>query len=158
MAFSLMKEVVKRWSGKREGAESRGLDSKNGQSLDKASESTWGNDSGRDSFGGIQNLGHTDGRGQGGIAVSKGCNALAQKGFISRVVYSIFPPHSALDSKSYATYRDISIFAILNICFMICVFTPYVIFVSDLEQFNYSYIYATLAVLFGISYCCFSLL
>ena len=155
MAFSLAKEVVKKWRGKREGAESRGLDSKRGQSLGKASESALGNDkaqnlhSRHDSLGGMRNLRYVDSRGQGGIAVSKGCNALAQKGFISRVVYGIFPPHSTLDSKSYATYRDISIFAILNICFMICVFTPYAVFVSDLEQFNYSYMYATLAALFG---------
>lgn len=155
MAFSLAKEVVKKWRGKREGAESKGLDSKRGQSLDKASESVWSNNkaqnlhSKHDSLGGVRNLRYVDGRGQGGIAVSKGCNALAQKGFISRVVYSVFPPHSALDSKSYATYRDISIFAILNICFMICVFTPYAVYSSDVSQFDVSQTYQTLGVLFG---------
>ena len=115
MAFSLMKEVVKRQGNKR------------GDKADISPKTS--HISAR----------HIEARRQ---------DTLTQKGLISRFVYSVFPPHST--SKSYATYRDISIFAILNICFMICVFTPYAIFVSDLEQFNYSYIYATLAVLFGI--------
>lgn len=68
---------------------------------------------------------------------------------LKQLFFNIFTPHAALDSKTYATYRNISILAILNICFMICVFSPYAIYSSDVSQFDVSQTYQTLGALFG---------
>ncbi len=66
-----------------------------------------------------------------------------------QLFFNIFTPHTALDSKTYTTYRNISILAILNICFMICVFSPYAVYSSDVSQFDISQTYQTLGALFG---------
>ena len=195
MAFSLAKEVVKKWRGKRDRefiAESKGLDSKrdchtgklshndndlvykvtsNSNSVitslsNKAKQSTELDskksesslvlksqkienkvskiDSNHNLVG--TSLKHTEGKCRGNIVLLRR--------LISDFTSSIFPPHSALDSKSYATYRDISIFAILNICFMICVFTPYAVYSSDVSQFDASQTYQTLGSLFGFFLLC----
>ncbi|WP_133248809.1 hypothetical protein, partial [Helicobacter cinaedi] len=47
---------------------------------------------------------------------------------LKTLVFNIFTPHATIDSKTYKTYRNISILAILNICFIICVFSPYAIY------------------------------
>ena len=59
-------------------------------------------------------------------------------------------PQHFLETKSYSIYRDISIFAILNLCFMVCVFSPYAVYSSDVSQFDSLQTYPTLAILFGI--------
>ncbi len=53
-------------------------------------------------------------------------------------------------SESYAKiYRQISIYAIVCIAFLICVFTPYQLYSTDITQFDSSQTYATLSALFG---------
>ena len=52
----------------------------------------------------------------------------SNKNYSSRwsfLLYSVFTPYKDLDSKTYLTYRNISIFALLNIFFLIFVFSPY---------------------------------
>ena len=66
-----------------------------------------------------------------------------------RLLNAIFTPYNALDSKDYKTYRDISIFAIINICFLICVFSPFALYSSDVTQFDSSQSLATLSALVG---------
>ena len=75
--------------------------------------------------------------------------ATQPQGKLKTILFNIFTPHTALDSKTYATYRNISILAILNICFIICVFSPYAIYSSDVSQFDTSQTYQTLGALFG---------
>ncbi|WP_369607634.1 sulfatase-like hydrolase/transferase, partial [Helicobacter trogontum] len=79
--------------------------------------------------------------------------ALQKNSNFKQFVSSVFAPYIALDSKTYKFYRDVSILAILNICFMICVFSPYAIYSSDVSQFDISQTYQTLAVLFGSFLC-----
>ena len=79
--------------------------------------------------------------------------ATQPQGKLKTLVFNIFTPHTALDSKTYTTYRNISILAILNICFIICVFSPYALYSSDVSQFDISQTYQTLAVLFGAFLC-----
>ncbi|MGX3098117.1 YidC/Oxa1 family membrane protein insertase [Helicobacter sp. 23-1046] len=53
-------------------------------------------------------------------------------------------------SESYAQiYRAISIYATLCIAFLICVFTPYQLYSTDITQFDSSQTIATLSALFG---------
>ena len=53
-------------------------------------------------------------------------------------------------SESYAKiYRQISIYAIVCIAFLICVFTPYQLYSTDITQFDSTQTYATLSALFG---------
>ena len=79
--------------------------------------------------------------------------ATQPQGKLKTLVFNIFTPHTALDSKTYTTYRNISILAILNICFIICVFSPYALYSSDVSQFDVKQTYQTLAVLFGAFLC-----
>ena len=79
--------------------------------------------------------------------------ATQPQGKLKTLLFNIFTPHTALDSKTYTTYRNISILAILNICFMICVFSPYALYSSDVSQFDVKQTYQTLAVLFGAFLC-----
>ncbi len=79
----------------------------------------------------------------------KNTKSTKPQGKLKTLVFNIFTPHAALDSKTYTTYRNISILAILNICFMICVFSPYAIYSSDVSQFDISQTYQTLGALFG---------
>ncbi len=52
--------------------------------------------------------------------------------------------------ESYAqTYRKITNYAILCIAFLICVFTPYQLYSTDITQFDSSQTFATLSALFG---------
>ena len=46
-------------------------------------------------------------------------------------------------------YRQISIYAIVCIAFLICVFTPYQLYSTDITQFDSTQTYATLSALFG---------
>lgn len=62
-----------------------------------------------------------------------------------------------LDKQTYENYRDISMLAIINICFILCVFTPYILYSSDVSQFDTNQTYKILGVLFG-SFICGSLL
>ncbi len=66
-----------------------------------------------------------------------------------RVLHAIFTPHKDLDSKTYLTYRNISIFALLNIFFLIFVFSPFAVYSSDVSQFDPSQTFQTLGGLFG---------
>lgn len=79
--------------------------------------------------------------------------ATQPQGKLKTLLFNIFTPHAAIDSKTYATYRKISILAILNICFMLCVFSPYALYSSDVSQFDVKQTYQTLAVLFGAFLC-----
>ncbi|RDU60174.1 sulfatase-like hydrolase/transferase [Helicobacter marmotae] len=54
---------------------------------------------------------------------------------------------NAQDSK---IYQHISMLAIINICFMICVFTPFAVYSSDVSQFDATQTLHTLCALFGI--------
>ncbi|MGX3011075.1 hypothetical protein ACWIUD_05875 [Helicobacter sp. 23-1044] len=54
-----------------------------------------------------------------------------------------------MSDKDYKTYRDISIFAILNICFLICVFSPFALYSSDVTQFDATQTTSTLCALAG---------
>ena len=65
------------------------------------------------------------------------------------VLHAIFTPHNDLDSKTYLTYRNISIFALLNIFFLIFVFSPFAVYSSDVSQFDPSQTFQTLGGLFG---------
>nr|WP_317403203.1 YidC/Oxa1 family membrane protein insertase [uncultured Helicobacter sp.] len=75
--------------------------------------------------------------------------AIQPQGKLKTILFNIFTPHTAIDSKTYTTYRNISILAILNICFMICVFSPYALYSSDVSQFDINQTYQTLGALFG---------
>ncbi|EQM94658.1 MULTISPECIES: YidC/Oxa1 family membrane protein insertase [Helicobacter] len=79
--------------------------------------------------------------------------ATQPQGKLKTILFNIFTPHAALDFKTYTTYRNISILAILNICFIICVFSPYALYSSDVSQFDVKQTYQTLAVLFGAFLC-----
>ena len=68
---------------------------------------------------------------------------------LKQIIHSIFTPHKDLDSKTYKTYRNISIFAFLNIFFLIFVFSPYAIYSSDVSQFDSTQTFQTLGGLFG---------
>ena len=83
----------------------------------------------------------------------KNTKSTKPQGKFKTLVFNIFTPHAAIDSKTYATYRKISILAILNICFMLCVFSPYALYSSDVSQFDVKQTYQTLAVLFGAFLC-----
>ena len=83
----------------------------------------------------------------------KNTQSTQPQGKLKTLVFNIFTPHAAIDSKTYATYRKISILAILNICFMLCVFSPYALYSSDVSQFDVKQTYQTLAVLFGAFLC-----
>ena len=83
----------------------------------------------------------------------KNTKSTKPQGKLKTLFFNIFTPHTALDSKTYTTYRNISILAILNICFMICVFSPYALYSSDVSQFDVKQTYQTLAVLFGAFLC-----
>ncbi|MCH5314169.1 MAG: hypothetical protein J1E28_07255, partial [Helicobacter sp.] len=56
---------------------------------------------------------------------------------------------SPKDIKTYTRYKDISLFAILNICFLICVYTPFAIYSSDMSQFDAKDSLKTLCILCG---------
>ena len=79
----------------------------------------------------------------------KNTQSTKPQGKLKTLVFNIFTPHTALDSKTYTTYRNISILAILNICFIICVFSPYALYSSDVSQFDINQTYQTLGALFG---------
>lgn len=80
---------------------------------------------------------------------SKNTESKTSKSKLQVLFFNIFTPHATIDSKTYKTYRNISILAILNICFIICVFSPYAIYSSDVSQFDISQTYQTLGALFG---------
>ncbi|QOQ91769.1 YidC/Oxa1 family membrane protein insertase [Helicobacter cinaedi] len=80
---------------------------------------------------------------------SKNTESKTSKSKLQVLFFNIFTPHATIDSKTYTTYRNISILAILNICFIICVFSPYAIYSSDVSQFDISQTYQTLGALFG---------
>ncbi|MGX3010475.1 hypothetical protein ACWIUD_02775 [Helicobacter sp. 23-1044] len=69
--------------------------------------------------------------------------------FPRNVIRVIFPSHGDLSDKDYKTYRDISIFAILNICFLVCVFSPFALYASDVTQFDATQTTSTLCALAG---------
>ncbi|RAX55893.1 hypothetical protein CCY97_01995 [Helicobacter sp. 10-6591] len=52
--------------------------------------------------------------------------------------------------KTSQIYKNISMFAILNICILICVFSPFAVYSSDVSQFDPTQTKATLSALFGI--------
>ncbi|MGX3011562.1 sulfatase-like hydrolase/transferase [Helicobacter sp. 23-1044] len=54
-----------------------------------------------------------------------------------------------MSDKDYKIYRDISIFAILNICFLVCVFSPFALYSSDVTQFDATQTTSTLCALAG---------
>ena len=57
--------------------------------------------------------------------------------------------------KSYAQiYRKITNYAILCIAFLICVFTPYQLYNTDITQFDSTQTYSTLSALFGAFMLC----
>ncbi|WP_394951285.1 YidC/Oxa1 family membrane protein insertase [uncultured Helicobacter sp.] len=72
-----------------------------------------------------------------------------QSSFVGRFVTRIFTPYAMLDSKTYVTYRNISIFALLNIFFLIFVFSPFAVYSSDVSQFDPNQTFQTLGGLFG---------
>lgn len=57
---------------------------------------------------------------------------------------------SSNDNTNKSLYINISIFAILNISFLICVFSPFAVYSSDVSQFDPTQTSATLSALFGI--------
>ena len=74
---------------------------------------------------------------------------LSRKANARSILYNIFTPYKDLDSKTYLTYRNISIFALLNIFFLIFVFSPFAVYSSDVSQFDPSQTFQTLGGLFG---------
>lgn len=70
--------------------------------------------------------------------------------FLEKVFNICFPSYNSINSK---TYRDISILALLNICVMVCIFTPYAMYSSDVSQFDVKQTYQTLGALFGWALC-----
>ncbi|WP_394967749.1 YidC/Oxa1 family membrane protein insertase [uncultured Helicobacter sp.] len=72
-----------------------------------------------------------------------------QSSFVGRFVTRIFTPYAMLDSKTYVTYRNISIIALLNIFFLIFVFSPFAVYSSDVSQFDPNQTFQTLGGLFG---------
>ena len=54
-----------------------------------------------------------------------------------------------INKSNPQTYRTISIYATLCIAFLICVFTPYQLYSTDITQFDSTQTYATLSALFG---------
>ena len=63
---------------------------------------------------------------------------------------AIFTRHNDLNSSDYNLYKNISILAILNIFFTICVFNPFALYSSDVSQFDAAQTPQTLSALFGI--------
>lgn len=54
-----------------------------------------------------------------------------------------------LESSAHKIYRDIGVLAIINLCFMICVFSPFALYSSDVRQFDVGQSAPTLAALAG---------
>lgn len=74
------------------------------------------------------------------------CNSILESKILSKCKNA---QYSKLDKKD-CIYRDISIFAILNIFFLICVFSPFAVYSSDVSQFDPTQTTTTLSTLFGI--------
>lgn len=55
---------------------------------------------------------------------------------LKRIYAFVFTPYKLLDSDVYLLYRKIAIFALLNIFFLIFVFTPFAVYSSDVSQFD----------------------
>ncbi|MCE3038239.1 YidC/Oxa1 family membrane protein insertase [Helicobacter anatolicus] len=70
----------------------------------------------------------------------------------------IFTPFVLLDSREYILYRNISIFIILDLCLMVFVYNPYLIYASDISQFDAQLMLKTLGVLLGCFLLCSFLL
>ena len=62
-----------------------------------------------------------------------------------------FQAYRELHLKSY---KNISLYAILCIAFLICVFTPYQLYSTDITQFDSAQTYSTLSALFGAFMLC----
>lgn len=71
------------------------------------------------------------------------------KSFKQKFYKFIFIPCDALNQVCYKRYRSIIIISICNLSIMIFLFSPIGIYVSDLSQFDFNYLYITPLILFG---------
>ena len=62
---------------------------------------------------------------------------------------ALFTPYASLDSQNYSILRNTSIFAIINSCLMIFLFSPLAIYSSDVRQFEAPQTYIVIATLCG---------
>lgn len=69
--------------------------------------------------------------------------------FFSRKWNACFTRYCDLDPKSYIFYRNISIFAILNLCILVFLYNPFALYASDITQFDSKETWNTLGALFG---------
>lgn len=66
------------------------------------------------------------------------------------LVLCLFKKYCNFDDKGALIYRKISIYAIFCISFLICIFSPYQLYNSDVAQFDATQTYITLTALFGV--------
>lgn len=72
-----------------------------------------------------------------------------QRSFIGKIFNACFTKYSDLSPHDYKFYRNISIFAILNLCTLIFLYNPFALYASDVDQFNPQETWNTLGTLFG---------
>lgn len=70
---------------------------------------------------------------------------------IKKAVDFLFPKVSGLDSETIKYNMNLSIFAIVNIFIMICIFSPFAVYSSDVSQFNADRV---LNILYGLCGIC----
>ncbi|WP_244916257.1 YidC/Oxa1 family membrane protein insertase [Helicobacter marmotae] len=83
------------------------------------------------------------------------CKSVCKNTFFSQTPTSHSLTSLQNDNRGKVTsdskiYQHISMLAIINICFMICVFTPFAVYSSDVSQFDATQTLHTLCALFGI--------
>ena len=83
--------------------------------------------------------------------LSKVADSWQSAGFVSEAKqpFKDSPSLAEGDKGGGYNYRQISIYAIVCIAFLICVFTPYQLYGTDITQFDSTQTYATLSALFG---------
>lgn len=69
--------------------------------------------------------------------------------FFSKIFNAYFTKYSDLSPQDYKLYRNISIFAILNLCVLIFLYNPFALYASDVSQFDPKETWNTLGALFG---------
>lgn len=72
-----------------------------------------------------------------------------RRSFIAKIFNACFTKYSDLSPQDYKLYRNISIFAILNLCTLIFLYNPFSLYASDVSQFDPKETWNTLGALFG---------
>lgn len=72
-----------------------------------------------------------------------------RRSFIAKIFNACFAKYSDIPPQDYKLYRNISIFAILNLCTLVFLYNPFALYASDVSQFDPKETWNTLGALFG---------